>query len=167
MTRFARPKFLVACLAVCMAIMGYSQSIEHQGVVSAGGAITSERYALTLSIGGLILENIANNNHTLKHGYLGPSLTVNVLAAPKLPTFQIDIYPNPFAQRFRVRGTGDARVRLKITNSMGQEIHRASNLELSDGYEMDLSQWAEGIYLLHVARDSDVRPHIFKLVKTN
>ncbi|MFY0687436.1 MAG: T9SS type A sorting domain-containing protein [Cyclobacteriaceae bacterium] len=167
MTRLVKSKWPITILAIYLSIYGYAQTIEHQGIVSGGGKLSSEHHTLESSVGGLILANLSNNQNTLKHGYLGPSLVVDALSVKEPSAFEVVVYPNPFAQSFRIKSSSShTPVQLSMVNLQGKVIMQPREVHLTDAFEMDLTEQPTGIYLLYVERESDTSPHIYKLTKT-
>ncbi len=78
-------------------------------------------------------------------------------------TRQLNIYPVPAQNQITfLVGSGDGEEEIRITDQMGRLVFEGW---VYQGYQMDISEWAPGIYYAYLPRSQAVEPR--KLIKVN
>ncbi|SFF61225.1 T9SS type A sorting domain-containing protein [Thermoflexibacter ruber] len=66
-------------------------------------------------------------------------------------------YPNPTSNRLIVQFPKNAKIEvIKLLNSLGQEVKSLSKQEIQEQLQLDLSEYASGVYYLHVIEQKRV-----------
>jgi sugar lactone lactonase YvrE len=90
------------------------------------------------------------NNHAIRYIQIGPTV-----AAEEPGSMEVEVYPNPFEDRVRVRMHGrSAEVEMKTLNAMGQVVIPQIAWRNGPETELDFSQQVPGIYYLAIRLES-------------
>lgn len=66
-------------------------------------------------------------------------------------------YPNPTSNRLTVQFPKSAKIEvIKLLNPLGQEVKSLSKQEIQEQLQLDLSEYASGVYYLHVIEQKRV-----------
>jgi endonuclease I len=98
-----------------------------------------------------------NRNPFIDHPEWADSIWTIIVAGideKLLPTFEVNVYPNPASDNFTLSNEGNInlKVNIKVMNALGQMIKEITSAELiafeSTAYTIDCSLWEPGIYQL-------------------
>lgn len=73
-------------------------------------------------------------------------------------TFRYSVFPNPSSGVFGIELYADAKYKLNVCNSIGQEVS-TKNISGAGRAEVDLSHCQPGIYFLEINSGSEKRTH--------
>ncbi|SDD03401.1 T9SS type A sorting domain-containing protein [Williamwhitmania taraxaci] len=144
-----------------------SLSTSGQQVVSTtGGSIVGASYTVTYTVGEVANTTLSGGGYILNQGFQQPSYTITSIE-DNLPSAVLAVYPNPTNGIINVEMNDFLGKSLSyiLYDFKGQEILRHSG---QPGpivkFEIDLSNFSEGIYLLKVLSD-DRSIKVIRVVK--
>lgn len=181
MTRIALFSVFMACFSVL-----FAQVEEHSSVlVSAGGfesmdvqTVDKITYSMSWIIGESINETFVGSKKQLTQGFLqAQPLAVSSDTTLKDTVsneqgagefaYQIKLYPNPVAHSLyiMVERPENEVFTLELSDLQGHKLQSIEKRSMSSVFNMDVSAYKGGMYILRVYTHSDKKNKIFRIIK--
>ncbi|MEM9023382.1 MAG: T9SS type A sorting domain-containing protein, partial [Bacteroidota bacterium] len=94
--------------------------------------------------------------------YPGNGFVLDALTTPTLPSGTVKVFPNPGRDRVRVlrQGVHPAEATVYVTDLQGRSMRVPTPWSAHQKtYDMDVSQWTPGVYIIRVTSASDSHTH--------
>lgn len=140
-------------------------SLKAQEVVSSGGKTQTEAdYELSWTVGEAVIATVSDNSNTLTQGFHQSKLTVTAIDELPFTDIGLNVYPNP-TQDF---------VNIHFSKLIGQPAYSLFDLNgklleqkniTSNDIKLNVSQLAEGSYLLKLSGENRQPLQTFKIIK--
>ena len=126
----------------------YSQSLGPEVFASSGN--NAGNYD-SWTIGEVFVETLIDGNFLLSEGYHQPQ--VSLTGTAKNHDLQVTLFPNPTRDKcfLEFSGTEQGAVNLTLTSLMGKVMLRKNDQSSLERIELDLSSFADGMYLLSIS----------------
>jgi hypothetical protein len=151
---------------ISLGIMG--QSLSRTVVSSISCSMQEDGYYLSNTVGEAVTKTWFGNFHFITQGFQQPSL-INLLPPGTVePLDAIDVYPNPVHDNLTVsfRIVELKTYYIRVIDAMGREIKKVKYMNLpSRDEKIDFSNYAQGLYFVHVYSDNLKMDRVFKIEK--
>jgi hypothetical protein len=146
----------------------YSQQLSNQVIVSAAGVVSTANLSFSQTIGESITEIITSNNFTLTQGFQQPGIKLTVVNPPN--GNGVNAYPNPATDYIKIEVFGEtARTFLIEVFNISGNTKYIEKLAFDDKFhfikEIDVTDFALGIYLVRVTSEDKLISRTFKIEK--
>ena len=144
-------------------VAGGTPPYTYEWFLIADGSLVSEEELLVLTESGL-----AGDYQLVVSDSQGCSVSNEIIVTGLEELngeLSIRFYPNPVSDQISIQllGTGNERATLRIFDAAGREVHRDSRVDVGRGtFQLDVSSWSAGVYLLRLETDSDRVQHVFQ-----
>jgi len=138
-------------------------------IANAGKVIQSESYTLSFTIGEMVVDHFEGGQYQLTQGFQQPEVfEVNTDKEPSSSRRQINIYPNPTKDMVAVEliiQTHVGELFFQLYNMQGQELLSRRIAGSETVFEIDLSGYPNGAYLLKVSDAISITHQVFQIIK--
>jgi hypothetical protein len=142
--------------------IGFAQTISKQVIGAAGKTLSNSNLSLSYTVGEPIVGLMSNAGMQLSNGnHNGLNIQALNIEDNNL-NVQIKIYPNPTSQFIFVSHPYKNTFKVQITDINGKQIYVGN---LNNEQALDISAYAEGMYLLTLIGDADSKKNTYKLLK--
>jgi len=135
-------------------------------VSSSGGQWIQGDYNLCFSLGEIAIETHISNSVILTQGFHQESFYEIVELDKGVSKHNIKIYPNPTENSININCNVNEKIALTIQDVKGNIIYSRNDISGNETHKIDLSQLAQGIYLLDILLDLNTK-QIYKIQKLN
>lgn len=156
-----KPTLLLAC-AFVLSLSTYGQQV----IGTTGGTIVGTSYSLSYTVGEVAINTLTGGEYIINQGFQQPSYTITSIE-DNLPSAVLAVYPNPTSGLINVEMNDYQGKSLSciVYDSKGVEILRqAGQPGPFVKFEIDLSRFSQGIYILKVLSD-DLSIKVIRIVK--
>jgi hypothetical protein len=154
---------MIACRA------GFAQSLAPSIISSDGGHSVTTAGSISWTIGEPLTETSVASGSIVTQGFQQPVVRITKVKTESTNN-TFNYYPNPFASNFFIEiENGSSEFSINAYNVTGEKI-KAINYSKNNSrglINMDLSDCADGVYLIEVRDQSTGQRNVFKITKTN
>ncbi|MCT4644988.1 MAG: T9SS type A sorting domain-containing protein [Carboxylicivirga sp.] len=146
----------------------YSSALMAQEIFNSEfSTFSSIESTSTISIeasgGEILYEGGENSILTIVEGSIQPKLILDIGTDEYLNLYTVNIHPNPTSDRLKVVSFNNVLIQISLYDSTGKLLNR---FEESETFDIDLSDYSSGNYLLKVSLVDQTRDeHTFKVIK--
>lgn len=143
-----------------------AQTLSPFVIASSGGYYSQGGYSLSETVAEMAaVSTLTDAGNILTQGFQQPDVLPNGVAEIIDGEWQIKVYPNPTADKVSITASTDGRTMAKVTlvNMMGQVMLENMEIDLRDPFQIDLSSYVSGVYLVNI--DADGRQKTFHINK--
>jgi len=147
-----------------------AQSLTPTVIASAGDFLTNGTLSLSFTLGEVAVTTLQATNLILTQGFQQPfELDVANAVESKPVNWSVKAYPNPVTDilkiRFTLKKTDDYILQLLDVTGKKLLIKELNRVATGETYEVDMSGYAPGIYLLNITSKDHKTNQIYKLRK--
>jgi Secretion system C-terminal sorting domain len=126
------------------------QAIVPEVISSSGESSGNSNGSLSWTMGEAITATDNAGNDYLTQGFQQPSsIVVTAINNPPSEQNSVNVYPNPVSSSIYVQGVGNEQLQIQLMDMDGKVI--LSKMLSPSENQLDLSEFANGVYLLKVS----------------
>jgi hypothetical protein len=152
--------FLICGVHTCM-----GQLAEPEIIASSGGNYSNTNGSLSWTCGEPITATESSGSYFLTQGFQQPSAIIVTAISNPVPKSSIGVYPNPVTSSIYIHRDGNEQLQIQLINMNGKVI-LTRTLSPSES-QLDLSLYANGIYLLKLSSMENQLLQSLKIEKVN
>jgi len=154
-------------LFLSLLILTISMGAKSQNVMSTlGGGSTVGTMSISYTVGEAVVSTIENNAIKLNQGFHQPRYVLTAIKET-FPEGAVKVFPNPTTSILEVQLEGIAleNIQISLTDVAGRNI--ATSKIHSMHWQTDISNLADGYYVLTVSDIKNLKSNSFKIFKSN
>ena len=145
-------------------VMG--QSIDRSVISPSGNNYESSFGTISWTLGEMATETYTQDNLVLTQGFHQSYLNVSSLEDNRMILSKVSVYPNPTSQFIRVEiEKPNGAYSISITNDAGQMMLNARLEENETTKQLDLSGFADGLYIITITTLKSKEMDSYKIIK--
>jgi hypothetical protein len=156
-------------------ILTSAQSLNHSVVASEGGIDSNNDISLEWTLGEIAVATLYSKTTMITEGFHQPSLTVSDYyetynsKVPHQSISKIKVVPNPVKSivNIQMEFSEESALNISLINLAGTQLLEKLNQNPKDSFELNLSGFPSGIYLLRFTDQEGRVVQTFKLSKIN
>jgi hypothetical protein len=162
-------KFLFLFFAVTVVIQTFGQNARLDVIASSGEFFSNSSNSLSWTLGECISETFISSGNTLTQGFQQSLYVVTSINQLTIEGISVKVYPNPVSDLINISVKTENNIQkpvlIELFDSQGKTLFlKEFNIDL---IQIDMSQYAGGIYLLKVANQKNKILQNFKIQKIN
>ncbi len=154
-------------IALSILLFSLTFVAKSQNVISAlGGGGTVGTMSISYTVGEAVVSTIENNAIKLNQGFHQPRYVLTAIKET-FPEGAVKVFPNPTTSILEVQLEGIAleNIQVSLTDVAGRNI--ADSKVYSTHWQTDISNLADGYYVLTVSDIKNLKSNSFKIFKSN
>lgn len=158
-------KVLLFFICVTISIVLKAQVVMPEVISVSGDSYSNNEYVLDFTVGEVAIESLQNEQTIVTQGFHQTKLIVAAVSKAENSNFKLTVFPNPSTNRVFVQSTNR---RFSPTNYELLDINGKLLTKddiLTDYFEVDVSQYQQGTYLLKVCANKRNACMIYKIQK--
>jgi hypothetical protein len=146
--------------------IGFSQTLSPDVFTTSGDYFTSTNNSLSWTIGECITETYSSTNNILTQGFQQSKYNITSVNEITNSIFSVIVYPNPASNFINIssQSTELKKMKVEFLDISGKLIHSES---FQNNARLNISEYSNSLYILHVYDDNNGLIKTFKLEKTN
>lgn len=164
-SRFIVRSFFILLLQFTVLPYVNSQTIQRSTISPFGGLIESSNYELQVNAGEPVISHVEVDSNYYGQGFVQPTGEFPFyIEESNDASNQWILYPNPTSNVFQIRTSilNSSIFSIEIKNGLGEVLYFAKN---SDETQINIANWAGGIYFVQLYSFKSRESHFIKLVK--
>jgi hypothetical protein len=152
--------------AIMLTTLGlFAQSLTPEVFAVSGGSNTVGDINLTWTIGEPFTETFINNEYRLSQGFNQDSIIITLIESNIFTPIEVAVYPNPTNSiiKIDIKSEKSLRTRSVIYDFNGKELF--GMITGDNNYEINLSAYQKGVYILIIYNDQNNFIRKFKIEK--
>ena len=162
--RYFAKKIVFVLILITAGLLSHGQN--SQVLTTSGGYIEIHEIQYAWSLGECLIHTISDGETNLTQGF-HQSFSVVTTIEEKGTEGICMVYPNPTSSSLYVKQTGGRKSpqHLKLVDPYGRVLVSKIIIDPSPEYEIDLSPYAEGLYILHLINQDTQYHHSIRIIK--
>lgn len=146
--------------------IGFSQTLSPDGWATSGDYFTNSNNSLSWTIGECITETYSSTNNALTQGFQQGKYNITSVEENKYSAFSVFVYPNPTSTfiNISIKSTESGKMTVELLDITGKLIQSES---FQNNFQLNVAEYSNSAYILHIYNDSNSLIKTFKLQKTN
>ena len=162
-------KILFLFFAVTVVIQTFGQTNRLDVIAPSGGFFSNSSNSLSWTLGECISETFISSGNTLTQGFQQSLYVVTSINELSIEGISVKAYPNPVSDFINISVKTENNIQkpvlVELFDSQGKTLFlKEFSIDL---IQLDMSQYAGGIYLLKVANQKNQILQNFKIQKIN
>ncbi len=143
-----------------------SQEISTELISTAGNYFTNSEYQLEWTVGEVITEQFSSDEFVLTQGFQQGDVEVTAINEISSENFDIKIFPNPATDFLSVvSNEKNIDFKISISDITGKKIINLSEKNISNTFQINISDLTSGIYFLKIVSSLNKNLKIYKIIK--
>lgn len=162
-------KILFLFFAVTVVIQTFGQTNRLDVIAPSGGFFSNSSNSLSWTLGECVTETFTATGNTLTQGFQQSKFVVTSINQLTIEGISVNVYPNPVSDFINISVKTENNIQkpvmVELFDSQGKTLFlKEFSIDL---IQIDMSQYAGGIYLLKVANQKNQILQNFKIQKIN
>ena len=165
-----KKKLLLLLPAISLASIAWSQNLDQHVISPVGGINNTDKYSLEWTMGEPAVKTVEYSNGINTEGFHQSSLRVlGIQNTNPNSSFNIVVSPNPVMSvlNIKIKSDENSKVMISLTDLNGKGLSATIANSENDSKDLDLSDFASGLYLLHIKNSSGTIVQTYKISKIN
>ena len=147
----------------------FSQIIQNDVIASGGNSYSFKDKEISWTLGESVTETIQDGNLLISQGFNQSYIIVLDISANASCPFHLIIFPNPAEDLVQIEfpeSEVSEHYELTVYDINGKFL-MSKHIYLEKRIEFDIRQYASGIILFNIERESDGNTYSYKIIKTD
>jgi len=159
-------KKTLTIIALCIAIVGFSQTAIKKSSIDSGGATTTNaNLSIMYTLGEVSMQEKTQGTMHLSEGFISRDILSTLGISDDYLLLQgVRVYPNPSVDFVNLKFRDAAVYKLSIFDYLGKKIEQITT-QKTNLYTINLSKFASGLYMIVVTNSFKKQYNTFRILK--